>query len=82
MLSNPLGVSGHDACTSEGAVAGERRVGQCYNELECVASGGVAGGYCRAGPGSSILVGHKLHLYTGCFQIICKSKSMIVSFNS
>ena len=63
MLSNPLGVSGHDACTSEGEVEGERRVGQCYNELECVASGGVAGGYCRAGPGSSILVGHKLHLY-------------------
>ena len=63
VLSNPLGVSGHDACTSEGAVAGERRVGECYNELECVASGGVAGGYCRAGPGSSILVGHKLHLY-------------------
>ena len=64
MFSNPLGLAGHDPCVSEGELGGEPRVGQCYNELECLASGGVAAGYCPDGPGSNILVSgntpHKL----------------------
>ena len=40
LLSNPLGLSGHDWCQSQGKVGGEERLGVCYNELECVASGG------------------------------------------
>ena len=55
-MSNPLGLNGHDACVSDNLFAGEQRVGQCYNELECIASGGLVGGYCPYGPGSNILV--------------------------
>ena len=60
MFSNPLGLAGHDPCVSEAGMepmlGGEARVGQCYNELECVAMGGLAAGYCADGPGSNILV--------------------------
>lgn len=60
VFSNPLGLAGHDPCVSEAGLepvlGGEARVGQCYNELECVASGGLAAGYCPDGPGSNILV--------------------------
>ena len=60
MFSNPLGLNGHDLCVSEAGLdpvlGGEARVGQCYNELECLASGGMAAGYCPDGPGSNILV--------------------------
>ena len=60
MFGNPLGLSGHDACVSDDRLdavfGGERRLGQCYNELECLASGGIAAGYCPDGPGSNILV--------------------------
>ena len=56
LLSNPLGLSGHDACLSETEIAGEQRIGQCYNELECLASGGQISGYCQYGVGSNILV--------------------------
>ena len=60
LISNPLGLAGHDLCSSEAGLeavlGGEARVGQCYNELECLASGGLAAGYCPDGPGSNILV--------------------------
>ena len=60
VFSNPLGLGGHDSCVSEAGLeavlGGEARVGQCYNELECLASGGISAGYCPDGPGSNILV--------------------------
>jgi len=54
-LSNPFGISGHDACVSEADFAGEKRIGQCYNEIECLASGGQISGYCSYSFGSNIL---------------------------
>ena len=56
LLSNPLGLSGHDWCQSQGKVGGEERLGVCYNELECVASGGIISGYCEPPVGGNILV--------------------------
>ena len=47
-FSNPLGFYGHEACRSNLKIGGEHRVGECYNELECVAQGGIIGGYCGA----------------------------------
>ena len=48
-------MSGHDSCSA--SLAGqEEKIGQCYNELECIASGGQIQGYCQAPVGSNILV--------------------------
>ena len=47
-FSNPFGFYGHQACVSDLEIGGEQRVGSCYNEIECVAQGGVIGGYCGA----------------------------------
>ena len=47
-FSNPFGFYGHEACVSDLEIGGEQRVGSCYNEIECVAQGGVIGGYCGA----------------------------------
>ena len=55
-IGNPLGLNGHDSCISASEFGGETRVGQCYNEIECIASGGVPSGYCSYGPGANILV--------------------------
>ena len=55
LLSNPFGVAGHDWCTANLPGQEERR-GQCYNELECLATGGQIQGYCEAPVGSNILV--------------------------
>ena len=41
VLSNPLGLFGHTACQSDSDMTG-----LCYNELECLASGGSISGYC------------------------------------
>lgn len=55
-IANPLGLNGHDYCMSEGDFGGEKRMGQCYNDLECVATGGINSGYCEHQPGSNIMV--------------------------
>ena len=47
-FSNPFGFYGHEACVSDLEIGGEQRVGSCYNEIECVAMGGVIRGYCGA----------------------------------
>ena len=56
LLSNPLGLSGHENCQSNGLVGGDVRLGVCYNELECLASGGIISGYCQSPVGGNILV--------------------------
>ena len=55
LLSNPFGVSGHDWCRA-GLAGEEERRGECYNELECLATGGQIQGYCHPPVGSNILV--------------------------
>ena len=47
-FSNPFGFYGHEACVSDLLIGKEHRVGECYNEIECVAGGGIIGGYCGA----------------------------------
>jgi hypothetical protein len=46
LLSNPLGVFGHSSCV----VPGSSVSGLCYNELECISSGGKIQGYCSPSP--------------------------------
>ena len=41
--------AGHDDCVTVLKVGGERRVGQCYNDLECVAGGGIPSPGSRCG---------------------------------
>jgi len=45
-INNPFGLMGHEYCVSTEEVAGVHRVGQCYNEIECLAMGGTIAGYC------------------------------------
>ena len=80
-MANPFGVNGHESCVSDGEVAGERRVGQCYNEIECVTGvGGVLTGYCDHGPGSNILVSLEF-LMLNLFKLKCdcfRRKELVV----
>jgi len=46
ILSNPFGLLGHTACSSDESGDGQA-VGQCYNEVECLAMGGSVAGYCQ-----------------------------------
>lgn len=46
LLSNPLGLFGHSSCE----VSGSSMSGLCYNELECISSGGKIQGYCSPAP--------------------------------
>jgi hypothetical protein len=56
-FNNIGGILGHPACQADGRVgrlggAGtllRLQVGQCYNEVECLARGGRLGGYCPQG---------------------------------
>ena len=45
LLSNPLGLFGHNTCVSDSSGSGSSQ-GLCYNELECLAGGGTISGYC------------------------------------
>ena len=56
LISNPLGLSGHDWCQSSSPVGGSLRLGRCYNEVECVATGGAIAGYCTPPLGGNILL--------------------------
>jgi len=46
-ISNPFGILGHNPCKSTINVGGEKRVGECTNESECILRYGVPGGYCK-----------------------------------
>merc|ERR1711935_1071947 len=47
VLSNPFGILGHAPCSSSDESGDEQTVGQCYNEVECLAMGGSVAGYCQ-----------------------------------
>ena len=82
-LSNPFGISGHDACVSEADFAGEKRIGQCYNEIECLASGGQISGYCSYSFGSNILVDYLfifIYKFSDCFGTITIVYPQMVHF--
>jgi len=57
ILSNPLGLLGHRACASRDENGDAQAVGQCYNEVECLAMGGTVAGYCEREWGESLSQG-------------------------
>ena len=57
-FSNPFGFYGHEACVSDLLIGKEHRVGECYNEIECVAGGGIIGGYCGAAVAGTVSYPH------------------------
>jgi len=65
-FSNPFGFYGHEACVSDLLIGKEHRVGECYNEIECVAGGGIIGGYCGAAvAGTGVCCVHTNHGRSG-----------------